>query len=53
MKAADVTMRAFFEAPSHTNYSGAYLTGSQSACRAACAAFTDAVLDVAAAPTKY
>lgn len=53
MKAADVEMKVFFEPPSETNFGGGLLTGSQSACRAACAAFQDAVLDVAAAPRKY
>ncbi len=53
MKAAEVSMQVYFEPPSETNYSGGLLTGSQSACRAACAAFQDAVLDVAAAPKKY
>ncbi|GAB4078845.1 ethanolamine utilization microcompartment protein EutL [Nostocoides australiense] len=53
MKAADVTMQVYFEPPSETNFAGGLLTGSQSACRAACAAFQDAVLDVAAAPQKY
>lgn len=53
MKAADVTMRAYFEPPSETNFSGGVLTGTQSACRAACAAFQDGILDVAAAPKKY
>lgn len=53
MKAADVSMQVFFEPPSETNFGGALLTGSQSACRAACAAFQDAVLDVASAPQQY
>ncbi|MFV0458376.1 MAG: ethanolamine utilization microcompartment protein EutL [Actinomycetales bacterium] len=53
MKAADVTMQTYFEPPSETNFSGGLLTGSQSACRAACSAFQDAVLEVAANPKKY
>ncbi len=53
MKAADVSMQVYFEPPSETNYAGGLLTGSQSACRAACAAFQDAVLEVAANPKKY
>ena len=52
LKAADVTMQVWFEPPSETNFSGALLTGTQSAARAACAAFQDAVLDVAAYPCK-
>ncbi|MEZ5086236.1 MAG: ethanolamine utilization microcompartment protein EutL [Tessaracoccus sp.] len=50
LKAADVEMREYFEPPSPTNYSGGWLAGTQSACRAACAAFQDAVLSVAARP---
>lgn len=53
IKAADVEMKEFFAPPSETNYGGGLLTGSQSACRAACAAFQDAVLEVAANPRKY
>lgn len=53
LKAADVTMRVWFNPPSETNFSGALLSGSQSACRAACMAFQDAVLDVARDPVKY
>ena len=50
LKAADVEVAAFFAPPSETNYGGGYLTGSQAACKAACDAFQQAVLDVAAAP---
>lgn len=53
LKAADVEMKVWFKPPSETNFSGGLLTGSQSACRAACQAFQDAVLDVARAPVKY
>lgn len=53
LKAANVTMRVWFNPPSETNFSGALLTGSQAACRAACAAFQDAVLDVARNPLKF
>ena len=53
VKAADVSVATYFEPPSETNFSGGWLTGSQSACRAACAAFQDAVLEVAAHPKKY
>ena len=52
LKAADVQMQVFFAPPSETNFAGGLLTGSQSACRAACAAFADAVLDVAGNPKK-
>lgn len=53
LKAADVEMRVWFEPPSETNFSGALLSGSQSACRAACQAFADAVIDVGRAPVKF
>jgi ethanolamine utilization protein EutL len=53
LKAADVEMKVWFNPPSETNFSGGLLTGSQSACRAACQAFQDAVLDVARSPVKY
>ena len=47
MKAADVTLAALFAPPSETNFGGGLLTGTQSACKAACEAFAAAVLDVA------
>ncbi len=53
LKAAEVEMKVYFEPPSETNFAGGLLTGSQSACRAACGAFQDAVLDVARTPLKY
>ena len=53
LKAADVTLAAFFGPPSETNFGGGLLTGSQSACKAACEAFADAVKFVAQNPTKY
>ena len=53
LKAADVTMRVWWKPPSETNFAGALLSGSQSACRAACMAFQDAVLDVARDPNKF
>lgn len=52
LKAADVEMRVWFAPPSETNFSGGMLSGSQSACRAACMAFQDAVLEVAGSPLK-
>jgi len=52
MKAADVDMKVWFPPPSETNFSGGYLIGSQSAVVAACNAFRDAVLDVAAQPME-
>lgn len=53
LKAADVRMVAFYGPPSETNFGGGLLTGSQSACKAACDAFADAVLFVADNPTKF
>lgn len=50
LKAADVEMKVWFEPPSETNFSGGLLTGSQSACKAACDAFRDAVIEVANNP---
>lgn len=53
MKAADVRMAAFFGPPSETNFGGGLLTGSQSACKAACDAFAEAVMAVADNPTRF
>lgn len=53
LKAADVTLKAFYGPPSETNFGGGLLTGSQSACKAACNAFADAVKYVAGSPTEY
>lgn len=53
LKAADVKMAAFYGPPSETNFGGGLLTGSQSACKAACDAFRDAVVSVANGPTDY
>ncbi|MDO5562275.1 MAG: ethanolamine utilization microcompartment protein EutL [Synergistaceae bacterium] len=43
LKAADVSMCVLYAPPSETNFGGALLTGSQSACKAACQAFGAAV----------
>ena len=53
LKAADVRMCAYFEPPSETNFSGGYLTGTQSACKAACDAFADAVVFCVENALKY
>lgn len=53
IKAADVEMRVFYAPPSETNFSGALLSGTQSACRAAANAFRDAVLYVAQQPLNF
>jgi ethanolamine utilization protein EutL len=53
MKAAEVKMGVFYGPPSETNFGGALLYGEQSACKAACNAFAEAVKFVAAHPTEY
>jgi ethanolamine utilization protein EutL len=53
LKAADVKIGAFYGPPSETNFGGGLLYGSQSACKAACNAFADAVKFVANNPTEY
>ncbi|GAB3796416.1 ethanolamine utilization microcompartment protein EutL [Virgibacillus kimchii] len=53
LKAADVRLVTFYGPPSETNYGGGLLTGSQSACKAACDAFADAVNFVADNPKGY
>ncbi|MDH6363327.1 ethanolamine utilization protein EutL [Enterococcus sp. PF1-24] len=53
LKAADVTMGVFYGPPSETNFGGGLLTGSQSACKAACNAFAQAVQNVADNPLGY
>lgn len=53
LKSANVELVAFFGPPSETNFGGGLLTGSQSACQAACDAFAEAVKSVAANPLAY
>ena len=50
LKAAEVKLCKLFAPPSETNFGGGILSGSQSACRAACAAFTQAVTEIAERP---
>ncbi len=50
LKAADVRMCVLYSPPSETNFGGALLTGSQSACKSACDAFAAAVESVADQP---
>ena len=50
LKAADVKLCKLYSPPSPTNFGGGLLSGSQSACDAACAAFRQAVMEVAAQP---
>ncbi|MGL5972584.1 MAG: ethanolamine utilization microcompartment protein EutL [Oscillospiraceae bacterium] len=53
LKAADVSLCVLYSPPSETNFGGALLTGSQSACKAACDAFAAAVEFVAENPKMY
>ena len=50
LKAADVKLCKLYSPPSETNFGGGLLSGTQSACDAACAAFGEAVAEVAANP---
>ena len=52
MKASDVRLCKLYAPPSETNFGGGLLTGTQSACDAACAAFAAAVAEVAARPKE-
>lgn len=53
LKASDVKMCVLYAPPSETNFGGALLTGTQSACKAACEAFADTVIEVANNPKKF
>lgn len=53
LKAADVKMCVLYAPPSETNFGGALLTGTQSACKSACDAFATAVEYVAENPTAF
>ena len=50
LKAADVKLCKLYSPPSETNFGGGFLSGTQSACDAACAAFASAVAEVAGMP---
>lgn len=50
MKAAEVTLCKLYTPPSETNFGGALLSGTQSACTAAAAAFREKVRQVAQRP---
>jgi len=52
LKAADVELCKLYAPPSETNFGGGLLTGTQSACTAACRAFAQAVEEVAARPME-
>lgn len=50
LKASNVELCTFYAPPSETNFAGGLLTGTQSACNAACAAFAAAIRAVAERP---
>ena len=52
IKSADVTLAKLYPPPSETNFAGALLTGTRSACTAACAAFAQAVEEAARQPVE-
>ena len=52
LKAADVTLCKLYTPPSETNFGGGLLSGTQSACDAACMAFAEAVAEVAGRPLE-
>ena len=52
LKASDVRLAKLYPPPSETNFAGALLTGSRSACAAACSAFAEAVRQVAQRPVE-
>lgn len=52
LKAADVRLVSFYGPPSETNFGGGLLTGTQSACKAACTAFAQAVCAAADNPQE-
>ena len=52
LKAADVKLCKLYAPPSETNFGGGLLSGTQSACEAACAAFARGVAEVAGMPVE-
>ena len=52
LKASDVRLCKLYAPPSETNFGGGLLTGTQSACTAACDAFTAAVQKIARKPLE-
>ena len=52
LKAAEVKLCKLYAPPSETNFGGGLLSGTQSACDAACAAFAEAVAVVASRPLQ-
>ncbi len=52
LKASDVRLCKLYAPPSETNFGGGLLTGTQSACTAACEAFAQAVKSIAQRPIE-
>ena len=52
MKAADVMLCKLYSPPTETNFGGGLLTGTRSACAAACEAFREAVAAIAHRPIE-
>lgn len=52
LKASDVRLCKLYAPPSETNFGGGLLTGTQSACAAACEAFRSAVEKIARQPIE-
>ena len=52
LKAADVRLCKLYVPPTETNFGGGLLTGTQSACTAACDAFRNAVAKIADMPIE-
>ena len=52
LKASDVKLCKLYRPPTETNFGGGLLTGTQSACEAACAAFAQAMEAVAQHPVE-
>jgi ethanolamine utilization protein EutL len=50
LKAADVALCKLYLPPTETNFGGGLLSGTRSACEAACSAFREAVREVALSP---
>lgn len=53
LKMADVELKVFYGPPSETNFAGGLLTGDQAACKAACEAFAQRVINIARSPIDY
>ncbi len=53
LKMADVELKVFYGPPSETNFAGGLLTGDQAACKAACEAFAQRVINIARSPIDF